>query len=88
MGEVALNFQLPTQSCCATLRPSNAMAKTATKSGPPQGKNSSACVLPPGRYVGTEEVEDDGEPFEEKMPGLAAELRAQFAGEARRTSHA
>ena len=25
-------------------------------------------VLTPGRYVGAEEVEDDGEPFEEKMP--------------------
>ena len=29
-------------------------------------------VLTPGRYVGAEEVEDDGEPFEEKMPRLAA----------------
>lgn len=35
-------------------------------------------VLTPGRYVGTEEIEDDGEPFEEKMPRLVAELRAQF----------
>ena len=31
-------------------------------------------VLTPGRYVGAEEVEDDGEPFEEKMPRLVAEL--------------
>lgn len=36
-------------------------------------------VLTPGRYVGAEEVEDDGEPFEEKMPRLVAELYAQFA---------
>ena len=36
-------------------------------------------VLTPGRYVGAEEVADDGEPFEEKMPRLVAELHAQFA---------
>ncbi len=36
-------------------------------------------VLTPGRYVGAEEVEDDGEPFAEKMPRLIAELNAQFA---------
>jgi type I restriction enzyme M protein len=36
-------------------------------------------VLTPGRYVGAEEAEDDGEPFEEKMPRLVAELHAQFA---------
>ena len=36
-------------------------------------------VLTPGRYVGAEEVEDDGEPFEEKMPRLVAELQRQFA---------
>ncbi len=35
-------------------------------------------VLTPGRYVGAEEVEDDGEAFEEKMPRLVAELNAQF----------
>jgi type I restriction enzyme M protein len=40
-------------------------------------------VLTPGRYVGAEEVEDDGEPFEEKMPRLVAELEAQFAESAR-----
>ena len=27
-------------------------------------------ILTPGRYVGIEEVEDDGEPFEEKMTRL------------------
>jgi type I restriction enzyme M protein len=36
-------------------------------------------VLTPGRYVGAEEVEDDGEPFEDKMARLVAELHAQFA---------
>jgi type I restriction-modification system DNA methylase subunit len=36
-------------------------------------------VLTPGRYVGAEEVEDDGDPFEEKMPRLVAELKDQFA---------
>jgi type I restriction enzyme M protein len=35
-------------------------------------------VLTPGRYVGAEELEDDGEPFEEKMPRLVAELNSQF----------
>jgi type I restriction enzyme M protein len=40
-------------------------------------------VLTPGRYVGAEAVEDDGEPFEEKMPRLVAELEAQFAESAR-----
>jgi len=40
-------------------------------------------VLTPGRYVGAEELEDDGEPFEEKMPRLVAELEAQFAESAK-----
>ena len=40
-------------------------------------------VLTPGRYVGAEEVEDDGDPFEEKMPRLVAELQAQFAQSAK-----
>ncbi|MEI6493897.1 MAG: class I SAM-dependent DNA methyltransferase, partial [Verrucomicrobiota bacterium] len=35
-------------------------------------------VLTPGRYVGAEEVEDDGEPFGEKMPRLVGELNGQF----------
>ena len=34
-------------------------------------------VLTPGRYVGAEAVEDDGEPFEEKMKRLVATLREQ-----------
>jgi len=40
-------------------------------------------VLTPGRYVGAEEVEDDGEPFEEKMPRLVAELERQFTESAK-----
>ena len=35
-------------------------------------------VLTPGRYVGAEEIEDDGEPFEEKMTRLVKELDVQF----------
>ena len=34
-------------------------------------------VLTPGRYVGAEAAEDDGEPFEEKMQRLTATLREQ-----------
>jgi type I restriction enzyme M protein len=40
-------------------------------------------VLTPGRYVGAEEVEDDGEPFEEKMARLVTELNSQFAESAK-----
>lgn len=36
-------------------------------------------ILTPGRYVGIEEVEDDGEPFEEKMTRLTCELSEMFA---------
>ena len=36
-------------------------------------------VLTPGRYVGAEEQEDDGEPFAEKMARLTGQLREQFA---------
>jgi len=36
-------------------------------------------VLTPGRYVGAEVQEDDGEPFEEKMQRLTATLRQQQA---------
>jgi type I restriction enzyme M protein len=35
-------------------------------------------VLMPGRYVGTEETEDDGIPFEDKMNALTAQLAEQF----------
>jgi type I restriction enzyme M protein len=36
-----------------------------------------AYVLTPGRYVGTEELEDDGEPFVDKMTRLTSLLREQ-----------
>lgn len=35
-------------------------------------------ILTPGRYVGIEEQEDDGEPFEEKMTRLTSELSKMF----------
>jgi len=40
-------------------------------------------VLTPGRYVGAADIEDDGEPFEEKMARLVDELQGQFAESAR-----
>lgn len=36
-------------------------------------------ILTPGRYVGIEEQQDDGEPFEEKMDRLTSELADLFA---------
>jgi type I restriction enzyme M protein len=39
---------------------------------------SHGFILTPGRYVGAEEQEDDGEPFEDKMKRLTATLREQF----------
>jgi type I restriction enzyme M protein len=35
-------------------------------------------VLTPGRYVGAEDIEDDGEPIEEKLARLKADLFAAF----------
>ena len=40
-------------------------------------------MLTPGRYVGAEEQEEDGEPFEEKMARLVAQWREQ-QGEAKK----
>lgn len=40
-------------------------------------------VLTPGRFVGAEAIEDDGEPFDEKMKRLTAELSTHFAESAR-----
>lgn len=39
-------------------------------------------VLTPGRYIGAEEIEDDDEPFEEKIRYLWAKLDEQFAATA------
>lgn len=36
-------------------------------------------IITPGRYVGIEDIEDDGEPFEDKMGKLTSELAEQFA---------
>jgi len=40
---------------------------------------SHGFVLTPGRYVGSEAVQDDDEPFNVKFPRLVAELESQFA---------
>jgi type I restriction enzyme M protein len=40
-------------------------------------------VLTPGRYVGAADVEDDGEPFEQKMKRLTQTLETQFAESAK-----
>jgi type I restriction enzyme M protein len=40
---------------------------------------SHGFVLTPGRHVGAEEAEDDGEPFAEKMAKLTKTLEEQFA---------
>src|SRR5437016_10911813 len=40
-------------------------------------------LLTPGRYIGAEAQEDDGEPFEEKMKRLVATLREQQADAAK-----
>ena len=53
------------------------------KSGKLEEVRTHGHVLTPGRYVGAEEVEDDGEPFEEKMKRLATQLDEQFQESAR-----
>lgn len=49
------------------------------KSVPLEDIKKHGYVLTPGRYVGAAEVEDDGEPFDEKMQRLTAELHECFA---------
>lgn len=44
-----------------------------------EGIGKHGFVLTPGRYVGAEAQEDDGEPFAEKYPRLLAELEECFA---------
>ena len=53
------------------------------KSAPLDDVRRHGHVLTPGRYVGVEPQEEDGEPFEKKMKRLAAELREQQAEGAR-----
>lgn len=48
------------------------------KSETSPGIDKQGFVLTPGRYVGAEAQEDDGEPFEEKYPRLLAELEGSF----------
>jgi type I restriction enzyme M protein len=57
---------------------SHTFTKLLTDSPPPFGH-----VLTPGRYVGAEAQENDGEPFEEKMKRLVAQLSEQQAEAAR-----
>ncbi|MGH8648175.1 MAG: type I restriction-modification system subunit M, partial [Burkholderiales bacterium] len=49
------------------------------KSAPLDEIRKHGHVLTPGRYVGAEAQEDDGEPFEEKMQRLTVTLREQQA---------
>jgi type I restriction enzyme M protein len=53
------------------------------KSAPLEEVRKHGHVLTPGRYVGAEAVQDDGEPFEEKMQRLTATLREQQADAAK-----
>ena len=53
------------------------------KSSTLQEISSNGHVLTPGRYVGAEDIEDDGEPFDEKMAKLAATLGQQFIDSAK-----
>lgn len=49
------------------------------RSAPLEEVRKHGHVLTPGRYVGAEAVEEDGEPFEEKVRRLVATLREQQA---------
>ena len=48
------------------------------KSASLQEIQAQGYVLTPGRYVGAAELEEDDEPFEQKMARLTKELEAQF----------
>jgi len=49
---------------------------TATGTDGDRTRHETNCILTPGRYVGMVKVEDDDEPFEEKMERLMAQLEA------------
>lgn len=53
------------------------------KSATPDEIRQHGHVLTPGRYVGAADVEEDDEPFEQKMKRFAAQLGEQFAEGAR-----
>ena len=62
----------------------SASGRTATfpgfcKAATIAGIGKHGFVLTPGRYVGAEETEDDGEPFAEKYPRLLGEIEECFA---------
>ena len=48
------------------------------KSAPLEEVRKHGHVLTPGRYVGAEVIEDNGEPFEEKMQRLTIQLQSQM----------
>ncbi len=48
-----------------------------------EGIKKHGFVLTPGRYVGAQEQEDDGEPFAEKYPRLLEDVRANIQESAR-----
>ena len=50
-----------------------------SKAGTIEEIKKHSLLLTPGRYVGAEEQEDDGEPFAEKYPRMLAELEECFA---------
>jgi len=56
------------------------------KSETVEGIGKHGFVLTPGRYVGTEVLKDDGEPFAEKYPRLLAELEKCFVESERLTT--
>ena len=49
------------------------------KSATPEEVRKHGHVLTPGRYLGAEALEDDGEPFDEKMKRLVGTSREQQA---------
>jgi len=53
------------------------------KSAATEEIESHGYVLTPGRYVGAEEIEDDGEPFEDRMKRLSTLLEEQFTESAK-----
>jgi type I restriction enzyme M protein len=71
------------RSICIDLPPPYADVAGFCKSAKLEEIRKHDYVLTPGRYVGAAEVEDDGEPFEQKMKRLTATLEEQFAESAR-----
>ena len=74
-GEPAPEWWYESQHGPWTFRDVPGFCKAETIAG--MGKHG--FVLTPGRYVGAAQVEDDAEPFAEKLPRLLAELEECFA---------